>query len=48
MLYVAWITLHNYIFIFIYVKEIEVSRKGKECDFFIGKKESIEVRIFAL
>jgi len=30
------------------MKEIEVSRKGKELDFSQGREESLEVRYFAL
>jgi hypothetical protein len=30
------------------MKEIEVSRRGKELDFFQGREESLEVRFLAL
>jgi len=30
------------------VKEIKISRRGKELDFSEGKEELVEVRIFAL
>jgi hypothetical protein len=30
------------------MKEVEVSRRGKELDFFQGREESLEVRLFAL
>jgi hypothetical protein len=36
------------IFFFATMKEIEVSRKGKELDFSQGREESLEVRYFAL
>jgi hypothetical protein len=29
------------------MKEIEISRRGKELDFFQGKEESLEVSFFA-
>jgi hypothetical protein len=32
----------------VYVKEIEISGRGKDLDFFEGRDESIEVRIFVL